>query len=164
MQALAHLGALQPHVPADVPQLWAGRVGNLLLTDNGRMDPVLQVFVGTEDKKQPVQAAAGGVCVIIVFDQPRAAQQPCDLQQLPGAEAAAPLGPAEAELHILQILEAGGAFERHEVRCGTGLRQALTHLRRLRLRLQRQAPRFGRLTDRAVCQPLQDGVQLQRVQ
>ena len=87
LQNVPHLGLGGPHVPADGGQLGAGRVGNLILPQDGVGDGVLQKPVGREGAEQ---MGDGGLLLspAILPYAAGAAQHRRNVQQLTGAETA----------------------------------------------------------------------------
>ena len=92
---------------ANVGQLGAGGVGDFLLGDNGVVDLLLQVLVGRQLEKEGVQHRGDRIGLGVVLHLPGAAEHRGDFQQLPGGEAAAPVGPEQGVADVLGAGQGG---------------------------------------------------------
>ena len=106
LQNITDLGLRGPDVAADGGQLAAGRVGQLVLPDDGVGDGLLQEAVGGEGAEQ---VGDGSLFLPgpVVLDGAGAPQHGGHLQQLPGVQAPPHIRPVEAGPHGLDAGEAG---------------------------------------------------------
>ena len=165
LQGVPGPGGGGPHLAADVGQLRAGAVGNLILAADGGADLLLQELVGMEGVEQMVDGRfAHGVIGNIAPHQPGALKHPGNIQQFPGVEGAAQVGPGQRGAHVLHAGEAGAAPHHHHGLGGSGLLLAAAHLRRLRGGLQRPGLLLGGVPHRLCRQHFQHGRQFQGYQ
>ena len=160
LQDVPHLGLRGTHVPADGGQLGAGRVGNLLLPQDGIGDGVLQKAVGGEG---PKEVGDGGLFLspAVLPHAAGAAQHRRDVQQLPGAEAAPHVRPLEGGGHRPDPGEAGGPPQDQHLHRGAGLLLGPLHVVPVGHGPQGQAALLPLLRGGAVGQQLQHPGQLQ---
>ena len=146
---------------ADVGQLGAGGVGDLLLGEDGAGDLLLQEAVGGEATEERVDGglftAPGGV----LDTAPGAAEHRRDAQQLPGVEGAPHIRPLEGGAHRLHPAEVGRPPEGDQVDGGGGLRQSPPNVAGIGEGTQGKAAIFALLGHRLRRQKLQDLGQLQ---
>ena len=111
------------------------------------------------------QMVDGGLAHAVVGniapDQPGALQDPCDVQQLPGVQAAPHVCPLEGPRHRLHPGKGGAAPEDHHLHRGGGLLQPPGHLVRVSFRTQLPGPALALLGHRLGGQQLQDPGKLQ---
>ena len=129
LQDLPSLGGGDPHFPPDVRQLGAGGVGDGLLVQNGAVDTVLQIPVGVQSAEKAVDGRGLALALCVIFaDPPGRRQQSRDVQQLPGVQHTAPVGPGQRLRHVPHPGKAGGAIQPQPLLGGVGLVQQPQHL------------------------------------
>ena len=100
LQDVPHLGGTGPDMTADIGQLGAGRVGDLLLREDGSADLFLQKTVRRQGGEEMVDAGFGAALPGGVFPGgPGAAQERGDVQQFPGVQRPSHIGPLEGRSH-----------------------------------------------------------------
>ena len=118
------------HLPADVRQLGAGGVGDLILPHDGGEDFFLQELVGPQTIKQGVDGGLPhAVLGDIAPDQAGALKHPGDIQQLPGVQRAAQVRAGQGGPHVLDPGKGGAAAHHHHGLGGAGLLQAALDLK-----------------------------------
>ena len=162
LQGIPGPGSSGPHLAADVGQLRAGPVGDLILTADGGADLLFQKLVGMEGIEQVVDGRfAHGVIGDVAPHQPGTLKHPGNIQQLPGVEGAAQVGPGQRGAHVLYAGEAGAAPHHHHGLGGGGLLLAAAHLRRFNGRCQSTGLFLGGVPHRLRRQHFQHGGQFQ---
>ena len=162
LQNLAALGLGRPHMPPDIRQLRAGRVGDGVLVHDAALDLLLQKTVAMEGQKQVVDGRLFRGLVVEVLPGPAGGgQHPRDGQQLPGIQAAAPVRPVQGLRHRLHAGKRRASMEADHRPGGVGLVQQAQDLLRLRLRPDPQSPGLGLGADGLIAQQLQHSGQLQ---
>ena len=101
------------------------------------------------------------VPIAVVLDRPGRPQDPGDVHELPGVQAAPHVGSLEGAGHRPDAAEGGTAPEDHHVHRGGGLLQPLGHLVGVGLRAEFPGPALALLGDRLGGQQLQNLGQFQ---
>ena len=165
LEDLTALGLGRSHVPADIRQLGAGRVGDGVLIHDAPLDLLFQEAVAVEGQKQMVD---GGlfrrIGVEILLGPAGCGQQVRNGQQLPGVQAAAPVCPVQGLRHRLDAGKGRTAPQAdHGPGCVSLVQQPL-HFLPLRLRPHSHGPLLGLGADSLFREHLQHPGQLQRTQ
>ena len=162
MQAVSGSGSRRPHLAADIGQLRAGRIGDLVLAADGIRYLLLQELVGMEGVEQVVD---GGLSHAVLGDiaphQAGALEHPGDVQQLPGIQGPAQIGPGQGGTHVLHPGKTGAASDHHHGLGGAGLLLAMAHGGGVGGRRQLPGLLLGGVSHGLRRQHLQHGGQLQ---
>ena len=164
LQRILDLCALDAHMAADIRQLAAGRVGDLLLGEDGVRDLLLKIAIRRKLLKIDIQHGRLAVLAVIGLDIADAAQHARNAQQLHGRQAAAAVGALQAGRHRLQFMEARRALADDHAAGSRRLLLEQTNFLRVVQRLQRAAAVLAILGVRAVGKLGQHVVQLQLAQ
>ena len=157
VQNVPHLGGGGPDVPPDGGQLRAGRVGDLVLPQDGAGDLLLQEAVGRQGAEQVVDAGLGPVALplAVLLGGAGRPQHGGDVQQLPGVQRAPHVGPLEGGGHRLDAGQGGTAPQGGHLDGGTGLVQGPLHVVGVGQGAQSQAALLALLRHRLLRQALQ---------
>ena len=162
VQLLTHRGLRRADLAADVHQLAAGIVGELLLRDDGRADHILEVFVFPQRPEEFVKrgvlllaALAVGLQGAHVIEHPR------DGQQLAQRKAGAHLRPFERSGAVLHIVDGRRAVPHAERIGGVGALHLPADLAVVALRLGREQALTAHLASGEGAEPLENFVQFQ---
>ena len=162
LQNIPDLALRGPHVAADGRQLRAGGVGQLAVPDDGAGDLILQKAVGPQGMEENVDGRfLLRVSLAVLLGRPGGGQDLGDVQQLPGVQAAAHVGPLEGPGHRPHPGKGGAAAQDHLLHGGGGLGQQGRHLHRVRLRAEAAGLVLALLRHGLVCQHVQHTRQLQ---
>ena len=115
-QNIPHLGGGGADLAADLIELRAGVVGDLLLRHDGGLDLFFQIFVPGEEGEVPVQGGLLPLTLVpVVLSQAGGAQHGADGEQLRGVEKAPLVGPLQRAGDILDARKARAALEPDEL-------------------------------------------------
>ena len=117
VERLAHARVLLTHLPADVCQLRRSRVRNLLLTENGARNAVLQKFIAGQAVEQAVERGRLLLLRGVALYLTRTAQECADAQQLARAQHAAHVRALERIRNIAHARKWRRAVCRHQALC-----------------------------------------------
>ena len=164
LQRILDLCALDAHMAADIRQLTAGRVGDLLLGEDGVRDLLLKIAIRRKLLKIDVQHSRLAVLAVIGLDIADAAQHTRNAQQLHRRQAAAAVSALEAGCHGLELMEARRALADDHAAGRRRLLLEQADLLRIVQRQQGAAAILAVLGVRAVCKLSQNVVQLELAQ
>ena len=97
-------------MPADVGQLTAGSVGDLLLGENGIGNLFLQIAVGRKLLEIDIQNRLGVVAVIIGLGVADAPQDACNAQKLRRRQAATPVRTFQRRADLFDLMKRRRTF------------------------------------------------------